>query len=409
MDKEQARRSFLRYLAASPLLAAGVLPSLHGLLAAAERENDISEIGDVVSAAAEAINAFDFHAVARQNLPPAHYGYLATGTDDDNTLRANRDGYRRFQLRVRRLVDVTKLDTAVELFGTSYASPIALSPAGSQNMFHPQGELAVARAAAKTSSLQILSTNATASIEDVTRERGGPVWYQLYANTEWRITKAMIERAERAGCPAVAWTVDTLGGRNTETFKRISKRDTRDCTACHGDNGFQAFARRKPMFDGMDLAGANFGRGLSWEYARRVRDATSAKLLLKGIVTAEDAELSMKYGMDGLIVSNHGGRAEASGRGTIECLEEVVRAVNGRIPVLLDGGVRRGTDIFKAIALGAVAVGIGRPYLWGLASFGEEGVKAVIDLLRAELELVMRQAGTPSLGRITRNHILPAG
>jgi isopentenyl diphosphate isomerase/L-lactate dehydrogenase-like FMN-dependent dehydrogenase len=387
-----------------------MLPAFQALLAAADEHGQhTSEMGEVISSAAEAINVFDFHAVTRQKLPPAHYGYLATGTDEDNTLRANRDGFRRVQLRVRRLVDVTKLDTSVELFGSKFSSPIALSPAGSQNMFDPQGELAVARAAAKTSSLQILSTNSTASVEDVARERGGPVWYQLYANTEWRITKAMIERAERAGCPAIAWTVDTLGGRNTETFKRFSKNDTRDCTACHGDNGFQAFARRKPMFNGFDLSGANFGRGLTWEYARRVRDATSVKLLLKGIVTAEDAELCVKYGMDGLIVSNHGGRAEASGRGTIECLEEVAGAVGGRMAVLIDGGIRRGTDIFKALALGADAVGIGRPYLWGLAAFGQEGVNAVIDLLRAELELVMKQAGTPSIGQITRDHVQLGG
>jgi isopentenyl diphosphate isomerase/L-lactate dehydrogenase-like FMN-dependent dehydrogenase len=267
----------------------------------------------------------------------------------------------------------------------------------------------VARAAAKTASLQILSTHSTASIEDVTRERGAPVWYQLYANTDWRITEALLERAKRAGCPAIAWTVDTLGGRNTETFKRFSKTDSRDCTVCHGDNGYQAFARRKPMLAGMDLSRANSARGLGWDYARRLRGATKLKLLIKGIVTAEDAELCVEHGMDGVIVSNHGGRAEASGRGTIECLEEVVKAVRGRIPVLIDGGVRRGTDIFKALALGAAVVGIGRPYLWGLAAFGEEGVQAVIDLLRAELALVMRQAGAPSIGRITRQHVLRAG
>ena len=259
--------------------------------------------------------------------------------------------------------------------------------------------------------MQILSTVTTTSVEDVIRERGGPVWYQLYASADWTITQALLKRAERAGCPVVAFTVDTQGGSNREMLKRLSRIDKRDCTLCHDRGTPQGWARRKPMFDGLDLSKRTSGssRGFTWDFARRVQDATSMKLFIKGIVTREDAELCVGHGLDGLIVSNHGGRAEASGRGTIECLPEIVQAVQGRIPVIVDSGFRRGTDVFKALALGADAVAIGRPYLWGLASFGQEGVRAVLDLLRAELMMVMRQAGATSIDKISSSHILRSG
>ena len=412
MTKFQARRTFLRYLAGSPLFAAGAFEPMRGVLAAAEEgSHAVPKPDEVISAADEAINVFDFEAVARQTLPPAHYGYLATGTEGNVTLRANREGFRRFQLRVRRLVDVREIDTSFELFGTRWNTPIALAPAGHQKAFHAEGEAAVARAARETSSLQILSTVTNTSVEDVIRERGGPVWFQLYASAEWSITQALLRRAERAGCPAVAFTVDGQGGSNRETLKRFSRMDKRDCTLCHDRSTPEGRVRRKPMFDDVDVSKRISGasRGFTWDFARRIQDATSMKLFIKGIVTAEDAELCVGNGLDGIIVSNHGGRAEASGRGTIECLPEIVKAVQGRIPVIIDSGFRRGTDVFKALALGADAVAVGRPYLWGLAAFGQEGVKAALDLLRAELVMVMRQAGTTSIDKITGSHIVRSG
>jgi len=408
----QARRSFLRYLAGSPLFAAGALAPMRGILAAAEEESP-SAAGslDVIASIDDAINVFDFEAVARKKLPPAHYGYLATGTEDNVTLRANREGFKRFLLRVRRLIDVRDIDTSIELMGTRWNSPIVLAPTGSQKAFHSAGEAAVARAARETSSLQILSTVTTTSVEEVTRERDGPVWFQLYAGGDWDVTLALLKRAERAGCPVVAFTVDSQGGSNREVLKRFSKIDQRDCTLCHDRSTLQSRMRRKPMFDGLDLARREraTSRGMTWDLARRIQDATSMKLFIKGIVTAEDAALCVENGLDGIIVSNHGGRAEASGRSTIECLPEIVEAVQGRIPVIIDSGFRRGTDVFKALALGADAVAVGRPYLWGLASFGQEGVRAVLDMLRAELMMVMRQAGTPSIDKISNSHIMRAG
>ena len=412
MTRVQARRTFLRDLAASPLFGAGVLAPVRDILAAADGGgHETSDLGEVISSVGEAINVFDFREVARAKLPPAHYGYLATGTDDDATLRANREGFERFQLRMRRLIDASEIDTSVKLFGTSWKSPIALAPAGHQKAFDPLGEIAVARAARETSSLQIFSTAATTAVEDVVRETGAPVWFQLYPSEHWSITTAMLKRAEQAGCPVVALTVDSTDGSNRETLKRFERMDSRDCTLCHDRGDRTKTLPRYPLFSGMDLS--RIGRlnppSLTWEFVRQLKDATSMKLFLKEIVTAEDAELCLEHGVDGLIVSNHGGRAEASGRGTIACLPEIVKAVNGRIPVMIDGGFRRGTGVFKALALGADAVCVGRPYLWGLAAFGQEGVRAVLDLLRAELMMVMRQAGTTSIGKISSSYILNAG
>lgn len=395
------RRAFLKFLAASPLLA-GYLPLRDAL----------RQVSDgVISSPTEGINVLEFEAAARKALPPAHFGYMTTGVDSDVTLKANREGFSHYQLRPRRLVDVSRLDTSVELFGTTWDTPIVIAPVGSQKAFHPEGEIAVAKAAQTRKTLQILSTVATSSVEDVTTARGAPIWYQLYATTSWEATQKMIKRAEAAGCPVMAFTVDQFGGRNVETQQLFRRSDTRQCANCHGSPsgpvpGAPSYFRRKPMFDGIDMTNIiRNAPSFTWEYVRRLKDFTKMKLVLKGIVTREDASLCLENGVDGIIVSNHGGRAEESGRATIDSLPEVIQAVNGKIPVLVDGGFRRGTDIFKALALGARAICIGRPYIWGLAAFGQPGVERVLDILRRELDLVMRQCGTPSLKDITPGFI----
>lgn len=382
------RREFLRFLAASPLLAAQ--PPAATPLAGPD----------------EAINVMDFEAAARQALPPAHFGYLSTGVDDDATLRANREGFKRIQLRPRRLVDVTRVDTRVELYGTTWDTPILLAPIGNQRAFHPEGELAVARAGRAKRTLQILSTATNCSVEDVTAAAGRPVWYQLYPTQRWEVTERLVRRAEAAGSPVLVLTVDTLSGRRTETFERFKKLDSRKCESCHGV-GHKDFFKRKPMFDGIDTVGLITGNSaLTWEHVRRLKKLTAMKLLIKGIETREDALLCRETGVDGIVVSNHGGRAEESGRGTIECLPEVVDAAGGKIPVLIDGGFRRGGDVFKALALGARAVAIGRPYVWGLSAFGQAGVERVLDMMRGELELVMRQCGTRTIAEIGRRSVM---
>jgi isopentenyl diphosphate isomerase/L-lactate dehydrogenase-like FMN-dependent dehydrogenase len=381
-----SRRQFLAMVSSSPLL----------------RSADPS---GVIADPKQAINVFDFEAAASRALPPAHFGYLATGVDDDFTLKANREAFSRIYLRPRRLVDITKCDLRTEIFGTVWETPIALAPIGNQKAFHPEGELPVARAARSRHALQILSTSANTSVEAVADTLGRPVWYQLYPGSRWEVTEKLVRRAEAAGCPVLALTVDTQAGRHTETFERYKRNDTRNCATCHGTKP-EDFFRRKPMFDGIDVKGlANHNPALNWEHVRRLKQMTSMKVMIKGIETSDDTQLCLEQGVDGIIVSNHGGRAEESGRGTVDCLPEVIAAAGGRIPVLVDGGFRRGTDIFKALALGARAVCIGRPYAWGLAAFGQEGVERVLDILRIELELVMKQCGTRSIAEIGRSFV----
>jgi (S)-2-hydroxy-acid oxidase len=414
-----ARRQFLRMLLASPIFAGAFFSGrpLTDFLFAQD-----SAKSNIITSPDQALEVMDFEAVAREALPPAHWGYLATGVDDDATVRANRDGYSKIEIRSRRLVDVEKIDMSVRLLGTTWSSPIVISPVSSQKAFHPDGEVAVAHAAKTKDHLQILSTVATCSIEEVTEARGVPVWQQLYPTNVPEVGRAIVKRAEKAGSPAIVLTVDLQEGSNRETMFRGMAADTRDCSMCHqssytgaahgppkaGGGGFAAYAASKPMFNGLDLSQATglHPANMNWDYVKRLRDTVTVKLLIKGIVTREDAQLAVEHGVDGIVVSNHGGRAEESLRPTIECLPEVVEGAGGKVPVLVDGGVRRGTDVFKALALGATAVGIGRPEAWGLAAFGQPGVEAVLEMLRRELRTIMRQAGTTSVDKITRSYVV---
>jgi len=214
----------------------------------------------------------------------------------------------------------------------------------------------------------------------------------------------MIKRAERAGCAALALTVD-LPARNLEPIARYDRDHTPLCMACH-DPDADATWRAKHMFDGVDLKSMRMGvAGLTWDYVGKLKNATSMKVLVKGIVTREDAARCLEHGADGIVVSNHGGRADETLRGSIESLPEVLDAVRGRVPVIVDSGFRRGTDIFKALALGADAVGVGRPYVWGLGAFGQAGVEKVIDILTRELRIVMQQMGATSIDAISRSSL----
>ena len=388
------RRHFLRFIAASPLFAKAFAEGLPGVP------------DSIIGSPKDALNIMDFQEAARKAIPPAHWGYLATGVEDDATLKLNHEAYSHIQLRPRRLIDVSKVDTSVELFGKTWETPIYLCPVGSQKAFYPaEGELATAKAAKAKHHLQVLSTQTSTPVEDVAQALGMPPWYQLYMPPKWEDTEKLVKRVEDAGCPVLCWTIDLLGGRDTETSERYRVVDTRTCTSCHNSPRGGSMAKPKPMFSNLSSQAINPAFA-TWEYVDRLKKLTKMKLILKGIETGEDARLAVEHGVDGIMVSNHGGRANEDLRPTIQSLPEVVDAVNGRVPVTVDGGIRRGADVFKALALGAKAVGIGRPYIWGLGAFGQPGVERVLEILRAELILTMRQLGTRSIAEINKSSVV---
>lgn len=398
-----SRRAFLELFAASPLLRGLAVSGVAaGTLLDALRHPATAQSAGLIRSVDEAFNVFDFEPVLRANVNPGHYAYMAQGVDDGSILRVNRAGFDKFQLLPRRLVDTRNVSLAVEIFGQAYDHPIFIAPAGTHTMFHDEGELAVARAARAKSGLMILSTVTNHSVEDVVAARGAPIWYQLYPTSDWDVTRGMIHRAERAGCTALALTVD-LPARNLEESARFNRDTNPACLVCHEPG---ASWGPKPMFAGVDMSRVRMGiAGLTWDYVDRLKDATSMRVLVKGIVTPEDASHCLEHGADGIIVSNHGGRSSSDNRSTIEALPEIVDVVQGRVPVIIDSGFRRGTDIFKALALGADAICIGRPYLWGLGAFGQPGVEKVLDLLIRELTIVMQQMGATSLAGISRDSV----
>jgi 4-hydroxymandelate oxidase len=395
----RSRRLILGGLAAAPALLG--MPRLGFGLAFADPAAEA-----VAVTADQVLSVADFEALARARLPPAHFGYLATGVDDDRTVFLNHEAYSHIEIRSRRFVDVSKLDTRCRVLGSVWEQPFYFSSVSSMRAFHPEAEMAVARAAASKKIQMMLSTGSSCSVEEVAAACKAPLWQQLYATDDWHVTEAIVRRAEKAGCTAIFLTVDSPPGRNSETLLRSMRRDGRDCTQCHV-GGSHDMWRKAPMFAGIDVSRVTQlpPTNLSVNFLERLRKLVSVKFLVKGVVTAEDATQAMQAGVDGIVVSNHGGRQEETLRSTIECLPEIVTAVGGRIPVFIDGGIRRGTDIFKALALGATAVGIGRPQAWGLAAFGQPGVEAISDILTRELRTIMRQAGTADLKSIDKGHL----
>src|SRR2546426_12275420 len=407
-DQATSRRRFLQFLAASPLFAYGGFSAFagEGPTAGIKLPDPIMwaplRTEDLIKSPKDAINVFDFEPVCRANVPPAHCGYMAAGVDDEVTLRANREGFFKFQLRPRRLVDVSKVDMSTEILGVKYDTPIIVAPVGGQKAFYTGGEVAVAKAAKVGNHLQILSTVTTSSVEDVTAARGAPIWYQLYATNKWEVAKAFVTRAEKAGCPVVAVTVDRNGGRNQGTLFRLRRSDTRECNACHDRSSLQANMRNRAMYQGVDLSGLTNTQAsaMTWDFFKRLRDTTKMKIVIKGILAWEDAVIAADNGIDAIIVSNHGARSEDSGRSTIDALPEIVEAVRGRIPIIVDSGFRRGSDVVKALCIGANAVCVGRPYIWGLGAFGQSGVERVLELLRTETYAMMQQVGAPSIKQL---------
>ena len=404
-----SRRDFVRWLAASPLLGAWTGAELGFFRPAAAQEapagaGSARPSPDPVTSVQEALDVFDLEKVAAETVPTAHWGYIKTGVDGESTQANNRAALERIYLRARRLMDVSNLDMRVSIFGREWPTPIVIAPAGSQAGFHRDAEEGTARAAAARNHLQTLSSVSSTGVEEVNEARGEPVWYQLYAPRHWNATAALVERVREAGCPVIVLTVDLLGGSNRLTLERYRRMDDRNCESCHRSGGRADPV--KPMYRGLPQGPADSGGpGMTWDYIHRLRDITDQRIVVKGLMTREDAALALEHGVDGIWVSNHGGRAEGSGQATIDALPEIAEVVDGAVPIIVDGGFRRGTDIFKGIARGATAVAIGRPYLWGLGAFGQAGVERVLEILTEELRITMGAAGTPSLADIDPHSI----
>ena len=347
----------------------------------------------------------DFEVLARAKMEHGAFDYYAGGADDELTLAGNQSAFDELWLRPRVLVDVSKPDLSLTLFGERLLMPILLAPAALHRLAHPEGERAVARAAAAAGTAMVVSTIATYSLEEIAAAANGTRWFQLYLYHDRSVSESMVRRAEAAGYRALVLTADTprLGQR---------LRDLR--------NGFQLPDHaRLANFEDHALPGTSFSQSgpgrtltgsarillhdaITWRDVEWLRGITKMPVLVKGILTAEDAKLAVDHGAAGVVVSNHGGRQLDGAMPAVRALPEVVDAVAGRIPVLMDGGVRRGTDVLRALALGARAVLVGRPYLWGLAADGQAGVSRVLEILRSELESAMVLSGRPTLASIDR-------
>lgn len=354
----------------------------------------------------ECLNVRDYETRAKASLAEMAYDYYASGSWDEITLRDNCTAFERLAIMPRVLVDVSKVDMKVTLFGDQISMPIIVAPTAFQALANPDGEKATAKAAQQAGTIMTLSTLSNYSLEDVAGAAGGVKWFQLYVYKERSITIELIERAERCGYKALVLTVDSplLGRREKDVRNKFRLSDQFRLGNLAGRN----IDNLPNDIDGSGLAhyiATLYDTTLNWEHVEWLRSITKLPIILKGILRADDAVKAVEHGASAIVVSNHGGRQLDSAPATISVLSEVVHAVGGKVPVLFDSGIRRGTDIFKAIALGASAVMTGRPILWGLACDGETGVLNVLEMFRSELQLSMQLAGCPTIDSIRADSV----
>ncbi|KAG2260982.1 hypothetical protein Bca4012_014270 [Brassica carinata] len=353
----------------------------------------------------EITNVMEYEKIAKEKLPKMVYDYYASGAEDQWTLQENRNAFSRILFRPRILIDVSKIDVSTTVLGFNISMPIMVAPTAMQKMAHPDGELATARATSAAGTIMTLSSWATCSVEEVASTGPGIRFFQLYVYKDRNVVRQLVKRAEEAGFKAIALTVDTprLGRRESDIKNRFAL--PRGLTLKNFE-GLDLGKIDKTNDSGLaSYVAGQVDQSLSWKDIKWLQSITSLPILVKGVITAEDARIAVEYGAAGIIVSNHGARQLDYVPATIMALEEVVKAVEGRLPVFLDGGVRRGTDVFKALALGASGVFVGRPSLFSLAADGEAGVRKMLQMLRDEFELTMALSGCRSLREISRNHI----
>ena len=346
------------------------------------------------------LNLFDYERLAAERLPQLAYDYFASGAHDELTLHANREAFERIALLPRVLVDVGERETSVELLGRRHALPLLVAPMAFAKLAHPSGEAAIARAAGEAGVTVTLSTLATTSIEEVAAAASAPLWFQLYVFRDRAVTRSLVERAEAAGYEALVLTVDApvLGRRERDARNRFVLPD-----GLFAENLVSEEQRSLPAGEGSGLEvffNSQLDASLTWADVDWLRSITRLPVLVMGVLRADDAKLAVEHGAAGVIVSNHGGRQLDTAIASIDALPAVAEAVDGRAAVLVDGGVRRGTDIVKALARGADAVLVGRPLLWGLAVDGEAGAAEVLRILREEFELAMALCGCTSVDAI---------
>lgn len=354
------------------------------------------------------VNLYDFESMAREKLSKMAYDYYASGANAEITLRKNDSAYDSIFLRYRVMVDISRRNLSTEVLGQKLSLPVMIAPTAFHKLAHPEGELATAKAASSAGSILVLSTLSNTSIEEVTKVSKQPVWFQLYVYKDRGASKALIERAESAGCKALVVTVDApyTGTRERDVRNRFHLPEGLQVKNLTGSGHSEVPAST----EGSGLAayiGAMMDQTFSWSDIEWLRSTTSLPILIKGVVRGDDAAKAVEHGLDGIVVSNHGGRQLDTSPATIDVLPEIVEAAGGKAEILIDGGIRRGTDIIKALALGAKAVMIGRPALWGLAISGESGVVNVLKLLRKELDLAMALCGCRNTSEITSDLIHP--
>lgn len=358
----------------------------------------------------ELINLFDYEAAAAERLDALAYDYYASGARDEITVTENRTAFERLRLRYRVLRDVSERDTGVRLLDRDLDVPVLVAPTAFQRLACDEGELATVRAAGAVGTLMILSTLSTTSMERVVDAASGSVWFQLYVYRDRGVTEALVDRAREAGCEALVLTVDAplLGRRERDVRNRfrlppdmelanLLPEGLSSLPSSPDDSGLAAYV--ESMFD----------PSLDWDDLARLVEYSDLPVLVKGIVHPGDARLAVEAGAAGIVVSNHGGRQLDTSVPTVDALPAVVAAAEGRVPVLLDGGVRRGTDVLKAVALGASAVAVGRPVLWGLAVDGASGARRVLEILRDEVDLAMALCGCRRLSELGPDLVVPAG
>ncbi|KAL6996224.1 hydroxyacylglutathione hydrolase glo4 [Sarracenia purpurea var. burkii] len=352
--------------------------------------------------ASELVNVNEFQELARQALPKMYFDFYNGGAEDQYTLRQNVEAFHRITISPRILVDVSRIDMSTTILGYHTSAPIMIAPTAMHKLAHPEGEVATARAAAACNTIMALSFPSTCTVEEVASSCHAVRFFQIHVCKRRDVTAMLVQKAERNGFKAIILTVDTprFGRREADIKNRMVVPQLKN---------FEGLLSIEVVLDkGSNLeafAAGTLNPSLCWMDIQWLRSFTSLPILVKGVLTSEDAIKAVEVGVAGIVVSNHGARQLDYSPATITVLEEVVRAVGGKVPVILDGGVRRGTDIFKALALGAQAVMIGRPVIYGLAAKGEYGVQRVIEMLKDELELTMALSGCPTVKDVTRNHV----